>query len=337
MKKAKVIIPYLAAFLLAVGAWAQAGAPLQLVKTVPLPGLHGRDFDHFTADPASDRLFSAAEEYHKVLVFNLQGKLLHTISDVKAPHSLLYRDDQKKLYVIDSDLGGVKIYDGVTYKPVGFIKTRLGADSSNYDPATQTLYVITGGFDVKMKHAYLTAIDTNTEKIIKSVPIDSDNVEAIEFDNASPRMFVMVRGNHAVEVFNRHTLQRLATWPLGPKAACSAVVFDAADHRLLIGSRSPGTLWLVNSDTGQVINSQKAPEMVDDIAYNAAKNQIYYLGTEKLEVYQRQDADHWNPVASIPTGYRAKTGTFVPQVNRLYVGVAEHGKSSAKVLIFKDR
>src|SRR5579864_5703718 len=115
------------------GAWGAQKAVLELSKSVPLPNLHDGDFDHFAVDLNGHRLFAAAEENSKVLVFDLRSnKLLHTITDLKAPHSMVYRSDLKKLFVVDGDLGSVKVYDGVSYKPVGEIKLRDGADSSVY-------------------------------------------------------------------------------------------------------------------------------------------------------------------------------------------------------------
>ncbi|HEY6373675.1 MAG TPA: hypothetical protein VIX37_24080 [Candidatus Sulfotelmatobacter sp.] len=116
---------------LVIGVAAQEKAPLKLLHVTPMPELHDGDFDHLTADVAGNRLFVTAEENSKVLVFDLKtAKLIHTIDDVKAPHSLLYRADLKKLFVVDSDLGEVKIYETDSYQPAGSIKVREGADAS---------------------------------------------------------------------------------------------------------------------------------------------------------------------------------------------------------------
>src|SRR6266481_6486456 len=102
----------------AIGVSAQDTAPLRFLHSTPLPELKDGDFDHLTADVAGNRLFVTAEENSKVLVFDLKtDKLIHTIADLKAPHSMLYRADLKKLFVVDSDLGEVKIYETETYKP----------------------------------------------------------------------------------------------------------------------------------------------------------------------------------------------------------------------------
>src|SRR6202795_5046797 len=160
----------------AIGASAQEKAPLKLLHSTPLPELHDGDFDHLTPDVAGNRLFVTAEENSKVLVFDLKtNKLIHTIDDLKAPHSMLYRADLKKLFVVDGDLGEVKIYDTDSYKPAGSIKLREGADASAYDPKTKYLYVVNGGKDAHIPSAYISIIDTNAAKTVAEIKVDSND------------------------------------------------------------------------------------------------------------------------------------------------------------------
>src|ERR1700704_4523168 len=129
-------------------AQQKTAAPLKLVQSIALPDLKEGDFDHFVIDIEGNRLFSTAEENGKVLVFDTKtNKLIHSIDDLKAPHSMLFRADLKKLFVVDSDLGEVKIYETDSYKPPGSIKVREGADASGYDASSKLFYVVNGGKD----------------------------------------------------------------------------------------------------------------------------------------------------------------------------------------------
>ena len=120
MKKTKAMVLFAIFLALVIGAWAQHKAPLKLAQAISLPDLHDGDFDHFRVDLAGRRLFATAEENSKVLVFDLKtNKLIHTISDLKAPHSMVYRADLKKLFVVDGDLGEVRIYDTESFKQAG--------------------------------------------------------------------------------------------------------------------------------------------------------------------------------------------------------------------------
>lgn len=339
MSKLRMIVPVAAVILLAAGAWTAEKTPLKLIKSVPLPMLHDGDFDHFTVDLQGKRLFSTAEENSKVLVFNLEtGELLKTLTDVKAPHSMVYRGDLKKLFVVDSDLPAVRMYDTTTYETLGDIKVREGADSSVYDPATRYLYVITGGRDGHMPNSYLSVVDTTSAKQVADVKLDSDDVEAVRLERSGPRLFVVIRGKNEVQVFDRKkaTPVLLATWPLAKDAdKPTAMAFDEAGHRLFIGTRNPGKLIVVDSNSGKVVAESPAVGFVDDIAYDGRHKRIYFAGSDFLDVFQQSPGDRYELIAHIPTGFRAKTGILAPALNRYYLGVPHHENQIAELRIYE--
>ena len=64
------------------------------MREVSQPGLHDGDF--VWLDSPGQRLFLAAEENSAVEVMDLRtNKLIKTITGPKAPHSMVYRADQK--------------------------------------------------------------------------------------------------------------------------------------------------------------------------------------------------------------------------------------------------
>jgi DNA-binding beta-propeller fold protein YncE len=309
---------------------------LELVDSIPLPELHDGDFDHFTLDQSGNRLFSTAEENSKVLVFDLKtNKLIHTIDDLKAPHSMLYREDLKKLFVADGDLGELKIYDTDSYKPVGTIKLREGADASGYDPATKLLYVVNGGKDAHLPNAYISIIDTDKEKQVGDIKINSDDVEGMVMEKSGPRMFVVIRGNNTIEVFNRTKRTLLATWPVaqaGKKP--TAIAFDEDGNRLFVGTRDPGKLVVLDSKSGKIVSSSPAAAMVDDMSYDPERKRIYFAGTEFVDIFQQGEGDHYQQVGHIPTAFRAKTAILVPDLNRYYLSVPHHEKQTAEIRVY---
>lgn len=314
---------------------AQEKAPLALSNSIPLPELHDGDFDHFVVDVGSNRLFATAEENSKVLVFDLKtNRLIHSIDDLKAPHSMLYRPDSKKLFVVDGDLGEVKVYEADSYKPAGSIKLREGADASSYDPKTKYLYVVNGGEDAHLPNAYISVIDTNTAKTVGEIKVDSNDVEGMALEKSGPRMFVDVRGNNSVEVFDREKRTLLATWTLQDAKKPTAIALDESGHRLFVGTRDPGKLVALDTESGKVVSSLPAAAMVDDMAYDAATKRIYFAGTLFIDVFQQRDADHYDRVGHVPTAFRAKTAILVPELNRYYLAVPHHEKQSAEVRVY---
>jgi len=331
------VLLFAAVFLaLVAGVWAQQKPALELLQTTPLPELKDGDFDHLTPDVAGNRLFVTAEENSKVLVFDLKtNKLIHTISDLKAPHSMLYRADLKKLFIVDGDLGEIKIYETDSYKPAGSIKLKEGADASAYDPSTKYLYVVNGGKDAKLPNAYITVVDTDTAKAVGEMKIDSNDVEGMAIEKSGPRIFVVIRGNNSIEVFDRTKRTLLATWSIAQEGKKpTAIAFDEEGHRLFVGPRDPGKLIVLNSDSGKVVASMPAAAMVDDMAYDPQHKRIYFAGTMFLDVFQQSDADHYAQTGHIPTAFRAKTGVLVPELNRFYLAVPHHEKDSAELRVY---
>jgi DNA-binding beta-propeller fold protein YncE len=336
MNKSRVMILCAVFLAFVAGVWAQQKPVLELLQTIPLPDLKDGDFDHFTVDVAGGRLFATAEENSKVLVLDLKtNKLIHTITDLKAPHSMLYRADLKKLFVVDGDLGEIKIYETDSYKPAGSIKLKEGADASAYDPATNYLYVVTGGKDAKLPNAYITVVDTTNAKIVGEIKLDSNDVESMAIEKSGPRIFVVIRGNNSVEVFDRTKLTLLATWSIAAEGKKpTAIGFDQDGHRLFICTRDPGKLIVLDSESGKVVSSMPAAAMVDDLAYDAQRKRIYFAGTLFTDVFQQSDPDHYVQIGHISTSFRAKTAILVPELNRFYLAVPHHEKQSAEVRVY---
>jgi DNA-binding beta-propeller fold protein YncE len=330
-----IIVPALVLGFVA-GISAQQKAPLKLSHTTPLPALHDGDFDHFLADVEGSRLFATAEENSKVLVFDLKtNKLVYTISDLKAPHSLLYRADLKKLFVVDGDLGEIKIYETNSYKPAGRIKLREGADASTYDSDTKSLYVVNGGKDAKLPNSYISIVDVAAGKTIAEIKMDSDDVEGMAFEKSGTRMFVNVRGNNTVEVFDRNSRALLATWPISQVAKKpTAIVLDDAAHRLFVGTRDPGKMIVLDTQSGKVVGSYPASAMVDEMTFDSQHKRIYFAGTEFLDVFQQNDADHYDRMAHISTAFRAKTAILIPELNKYYLAVPHHEKQVSELRVY---
>jgi len=315
---------------------ATANTPLKLIATIPLPGLHDGDFDHFATDIEGHRLFLMAEENEKVLVLDINAnKLVHTIADVKAPHSALFRQDLKKLFVVDGDDSAVKVYDSDTYKQVGRVDLAADADSMVYDDVTKYMYVVNGGRAAKTPYSYITAVDTTAFKKANEIKVDSDRVEAMALENNGPRLFCNITGKDAVGVFDRKTGALVATWPLpaGTRQNVS-LALDEANRRVFVVTRQPGQLIALNSDDGRVIASVPAVGMVDDLAYDAKQKRLYLAGDQFVDVFEQKDADHYYLLGRIPGSFRAKTAILVPELRRYFLAVPHHGQRSAEVRVY---
>jgi DNA-binding beta-propeller fold protein YncE len=324
-------------FALAIGSWGQAKAPLVLLQSIPLPRLHDGDFDHFAVDLEGHRLFLTAEKNAAVEVFDLRtNKLIHSLTDIDEAHSMLYRNDLKKLFVVDGGAAEVKIYEGDTYKRLGAIKLEDDADSMAYDPSTKYLYVVNGGKGAHMTYCLISILDTTSDKKLADIKIDSDSVEALALEKSGQRMFVNITGKDAVGVIDLGKRTVIATWPIGQEAKRNvAMAFDEAGHRLFISAINPAKLIVLNSDSGTIVASLPCVSKGDDMTYDPNSKRIYLAGSDFIDVFQQKDADHYEQIGHVPGGFQAKTAILVPQLNRYYLAVPRHEGKAAEVRVFE--
>jgi len=72
------------------------------------------------------------------------------------------------------------------------------------------------------------------------------------------------------------------------------------------------------------------------MSYDPIHKRIYITGDGATSVFQQQDADHYEHVVDVLTGYRARTSTFVPEWNRLYLAVCSRGQRKGGKLVVPE-
>jgi len=338
MKKSIAVILFIFAF--AGGMQAQVPGPLKLIQTIPLPGLKDGDFDHFQVDLPGKRLFLAAEDNSAIEVIDLTtNKVIHKIEGPKAPHSIGYNPESKKLFVVDD--GGpnqVEIYDGTSYELLGTIPMGAHADASIYDPVSKLFYVGNGGKQAKEDFVMISIIDTTSGKKVGDIKIDgADRVEAMAIEHPGPRMFVNLYNKAAVAVIDREKKTVIDTWSIAQEGRNNgSMAFDEADHRLFIHAREPGKVVVIDTTSGKIVTTFPSGGMVDDATYDAKMKRIYVTGVPFINVFQKSDeGERYDLLGQVPTAFHSITSILVPQLNRFYLAVNHHGQTDAVVQVYQ--
>jgi DNA-binding beta-propeller fold protein YncE len=335
-----ILLSALAPF--AIGIHAQVAGPLKLIQTIPLPGLKDGDFDHFAVDLPSQRLFLCAEDNSAIEVIDLRmNKVIHKIAGPKAPHSMAYDPDSKKLFVADD--GGpsqVEIYDGTSYQLLGTIPMGAHADPSIYDEDKHLYYVGNGGKDQKEDFLNISVIDTKSGKKVGDIKVDADRVEAMAIEKSGPRMFVNLYNKASVAVIDREKKTVIATWSIAQAGRNNgAMAFDEADHRLFVHVRDPGKIVVIDSDSGRIVTTvSTAPSavMVDDAVYEPKLRRLYVSGVPAINVFEKiEEGDRYDLLGQIPTAFHSVTSILVPQLNRYFLAVKHHGSTDAVVQVYE--
>jgi DNA-binding beta-propeller fold protein YncE len=331
-KRYSMLAAFLALFV--IPAKGQNTSPLKLSQTLTLPSDIKGNFDHFGVDLKGNRLFATPEGYKAVLVFDLKtGKPIHTITGIGKPHAVLYREDLNRIYITDGDAGDLKIVDGKNYALLSSVKLLEDADSIGYDPKTNYLYIDNGGGDVHQTYSMLSVVDTTAGKKLADIKIDGDTLEAMSLESSTSRLYVNNKAKNQVDVVDREKRAIVASWPVTKCKTNVAMAFDESNHRLFIACRT-GQISVLDTQSGKEITVLPITKGVDDITYDPASKRIYAACDGDVNVYKQYGPDQYKRVAQVPTGPLARTARLVPELNRYFVAVPQHGTDSAKILVF---
>ena len=313
-------------------ARSQDKAPLKLIATTPLPDFTG-DFDHFAVDLKGKRLFLTAEDHKTVEVFDLEGKRIHSITGFGQPHAAVVLADSNIIVTDGDDFGDVALVNGKDYKIMSTIKLPPGVDGAVFNPVNQYYYVESGTDDPGAKTHAINIIDTKAFKLVGEITLPGNHSEAMAIDRAGKKLYVNLVGTNQVGVVDLDTRKLITRWPVPNAQGADSLVLDEPNHRLFIATRKPAEFIAYDTDTGKVVTTLPTAEMNDDMWFDVARKRFYVTGTENTAVMEQRDADHYSRLTDVPTGYRAKTSIFVPELNRLYIAVSGKGKPNPKMAL----
>jgi hypothetical protein len=96
------------------------------------------------------------------------------------------------------------------------------------------------------------------------------------------------------------------------------MAFDGEHHRLFVGSRNPGKLYVLDSDTGRLVTVLDTVNISDDMTLDLPHRRLYVSGADGVDVISQDDPDHYRSLQRVDT-HGGKTSVYVPSLNKFYV------------------
>jgi DNA-binding beta-propeller fold protein YncE len=312
---------------------AQTVPPLELTRTISLPGVEGR-FDHFAIDTATDTLFAAATGNHSVEVVDLKnGRVRQSLTGLGKPHGLVWVASTGSLYVSDGQLAELRVYKGSPLTLAGTLRLSDDADDMVYNDSTHLLYVGHGGSDAA-NPAGIAVVDATNLRLIADLPVAS-HPEALDLDESRQRIFANIADTNEVAVIDARTSTVAATWKLTKAGDNVSLAYHSDDQILFVACRKPGTLIALDAATGEELMSLPTGSGADDLFNDATLHRVYVIsGAGEVDVYQVDPNRKMQALDVIHTAPGAKTALFVPSQRALYVGVPGTGGRPAEVRVY---
>ncbi|MGI4827467.1 MAG: YncE family protein [Janthinobacterium lividum] len=316
-------------------------APLTLLSQTYLPDITG-DFDHFAYDLKRNHLFVSAEEHHSVEMFDLEtGKHLQSITGFKTPHSLAFAAEKDELLVCDGGDSALLLLSGASLQRTG--RTALidgsatGAgdspDAAYYDAANRLYYIGNGGASAKQPTSRISIFSVDQGKLIGDFDVAGNNVEAIGIDHQRGRLYVNIRDQKQVGVYDLATRKLLTTWTAPGMNRNTSLLVDQESARIFVAGRSPGMLYVFDSN-GKVIAQLPCTERNDEMNWDPATHLLYVSGTQGLSVFHQDTPDTYTEFTRIPTN-GAKTGVLVRDKGLLFLVHPKTDVDVAGLLVYR--
>jgi DNA-binding beta-propeller fold protein YncE len=319
---------------------AQDKEALRLVQTIPLPNVKGR-IDHMDVDVDGKRLFLAGLENGSVEVVDLQaGKWLKSIPGLKKPQGIAYVPSLNKVFAASGDDGMLRVFRGDTLDLLDAIHLDLGPNRVAYDPRAKVLYVGYGGKDAGKDYGEVGIIDAQTDKHLGDIKVDAHTAELL-LDESGKTLFVFIPGASKVQVVDTTNREVVFTWPVSAQRDGDGAL-DEKNHRLMIGTRTPPQMIVMDSRTGKEVANLPTVEGMDGVYFDPTRKRIYVSGGRDYDVgyifaYHQRDADHYETIGKIPTKSGAGTSFWSPELNRYYVAAPAHDNAEAAILVFEPQ
>jgi hypothetical protein len=322
---------------LSVNAVAAGKEPLELIKNIPLPEITGGDFDHFAVDLDKNRLYVPAEVYASIEVFNLKtGEHLRSATGlVKSPHMLALMPDKRELFVADAHNASCDVLDAADLHLLKRIALEPGPDFGVYDDASKILYLGNGGKGAQADFSYISMISVDRKEVVDRIRVDAATLKGMRIDHQANRLYVNMRDKNAIGVIDLGSKAVVHTWTFPGLTSNAAMGFDAGNHRLFIGSRNPGVLYVLDSNSGKLVATLKTVNISDDMTFDAAHRRLIVSGADGVDVFAQDNPDSYRLVQHVDT-FGGKTSVYVPSLKRFYV-VHTKGEQAAEagLQIFK--
>jgi DNA-binding beta-propeller fold protein YncE len=308
----------------AVGEGAEV-PPLQLEAKIPLGDVRGR-IDHMAVDLARHRLFVAALGSDSLAVVDLEARRLdRTIGDLGEPQGVGYDPVTDTLYVANARDGSVSLFKASDLSPNGRIE--LGSDADNIRVDSKAGRIFIGYGD-----GVLAIVDAATNNKIADAPL---NAHPESFQLEGSRVFINVPKASAIDVVDRTSGEKIASWPTAGRSANFAMMLDRSRQHVVVAFRQPAELGVFSAADGSLVASVPTCGDVDDLFLDSKRDRVYVSCGEGFLDVLAADGNSYRQVARIATAPGARTSLFVTELDRFLLAIPAKGEAAAAIWSFR--
>jgi DNA-binding beta-propeller fold protein YncE len=301
------------------------GAPLEFEAKVTLGPVNGR-IDHLAVDLKRKRLFIAELGNDTVGVVDLAtGKQQSTMLGLREPQGIAYEPSTDTVYVANGGDGSVHVLRAEDLTLLGRIELGDDADNVRIDHARQRVLVGYG-------KGALAVIDPKSRTKVADIRLPA-HPESFQIEEGGARAFINLPDARQIAVVDLTKGEVIGTLPTQGHRGNFPMALDPAAKRVLAVFRSPPRLLVLSAADGAVVADLGTCGDADDVFVDGKRHRVYVIcGAGVVEIFEER-AGQYHSISQIGTAPGARTGMFVPELDRLFVAVRAAGKEPAALWV----
>ena len=315
---------------LATSSAMPAESPSLILKTkIPLGDVRGR-IDHLATDHARQRLFVAEFGNNSLAVVDLKDhKILHRVAGLSEPQGVAYVSAVDCIFVSNGGDGSLRVFSGSDFSPVARVDLKADADNLRVDPIKNLVFAGFGS-------GGLAIVDAKSRKKVGEIDLKG-HPEGFELEPSGERAFVNVPDVRGIAVLDTTSNRQIATWTVPQATGNFPMAIRQRGTELLVGFRTPARLAIVDTLNGNLRAVTPSCGDADDILVDEKRSRAYVsCGQGFIDVFQLGDAGV-SRIDHIPTMAGARTASYDPELDRVFVAVKATSGTPAAIWFYKPQ
>jgi YVTN family beta-propeller protein len=294
----------------------QAQQPYHILDHWKLGGEGG--WDYLLADSSAQRLYITHGP--RVEVIDSQtGKPIGAITGLHGTHGVALDSAGKLGYISDGGGNAVVVFDRSSLATVATIPVGTNPDGIVFEPATQTVWAFNG------RSKDVSVIDAETRKVVATIALPGKPEFPAVDGNGT--VFDNIEDKNEIVRLDAHTRKLTAEWPAGCDSP-SGLAFDIAGHRLFPVCDG-NKMAVVDSNSGKVLATPAIGDGPDAANYSPTHQLAFASSGDGVLSVVDASSPAYKTIQSLPTQRGARTMTYDPSTDRIYVVTAEFGPPPA--------
>lgn len=291
---------------------AHAQSPYKVLDHWKLADSGG--WDYLLADPAAHRVYITRGD-HVDAVDTTNGKLLGTISGLHGTHGIALNPNGKVGYISDGGGNAVVVFDRSNFSTLATIPAGTNPDAIIWEPATKSVWAFNG------RSHNITVIDAESQKVTATIEVPGKPEFAVS--DGKGNVYNNIEDKSEIVKIDVRDHKITATWPAGCESP-SGVAMDIGRNRLFPVCDGK-KMSVIDAGSGKVLANPAIGDGPDAAAFSP-KHKLAFAscGEGVLSVVDTASSD-FKTVESLPTKRGARTMTYDPSTDRIYLVTADFG------------